>query len=204
MSSNRMIKGPERKMLFKKGLCLGAAALCLTAGLNVGKAMAYFTTYARSEGTAAVAFDFPHVDVEETVTNLTKHIVVVNTGEYDCFVRVKVLAGEKYQDQLAFTGGDVWGERQEDGYFYYHKILRAQGTEPESDTKTTVLDAAIAIKDPTGSAITGGVASEAEKDGLKEFNIIVVAECTPVFYDSDGNPQYSWEAAEPILGEGGN
>lgn len=202
MSSNRILKGPEAKRFFRQGLCLGAAVLCLTVGLTVGKAMAYFTTYARSEGIASVSLDFPHVDVEETVTNLTKHITIVNTGEADCYVRVKVLAGEKYQEQLAFTLGDGWGERQEDGYFYYHKILKAQGTEPESDTRTTVLDAAIALKDQTG-AMAGGVASEVEKDGLKDFNIIVVAECTPVFYDSQGNAQYSWDAAEPILGEGG-
>lgn len=202
MSENRILKGPERKGFVQRGLCLGAAALCLTAGLTVGKAMAYFTTYARSEGTVSVSLDFPHVDVEEEVTNLTKHITVANTGEADCYVRVKVLAGEKYQEQLAFTPGDGWGERQEDGYFYYNRILKAQGTEPESSTRTTVLDAAIALKDQTG-VMAGGVVSEAEKDGLKEFNIIVVAECTPVFYDDDGNPQYSWEAAEPVLEGGG-
>ena len=34
-----------KKKLNKKTLCLTAAALTLTAGLSVGSAMAYFTTY---------------------------------------------------------------------------------------------------------------------------------------------------------------
>ncbi len=34
-----------KKSFNKKNLCLAAAALTLTAGVSVGSAMAYFTTY---------------------------------------------------------------------------------------------------------------------------------------------------------------
>ena len=39
-----------KKKLNKKTLCLTAAALTLTAGLSVGSAMAYFTTYVTAQG----------------------------------------------------------------------------------------------------------------------------------------------------------
>ena len=39
-----------KKSFNKKNLCLAAAALTLTAGLSVGSAMAYFTTYATASG----------------------------------------------------------------------------------------------------------------------------------------------------------
>ena len=40
------------KKRFSKNFCLAAAALTLTAGISVGSAMAYFTTYATASGGA--------------------------------------------------------------------------------------------------------------------------------------------------------
>lgn len=45
------------KNVKKKNLCLAAAALTLTAGLSVGTAMAYFTTYATASGGVSLSLD---------------------------------------------------------------------------------------------------------------------------------------------------
>ena len=189
------LAGLSGKCFWGKGVCLGLAAIALTAGVTVGKAMAYFTTYVEADGSAQVSLDFPNVEVEEKVSDMTKSITLKNTGEYDCYMRVKVLAGEAYQDLLTCNGAN-WEKNETDGYYYYGVIV------PAGETAKDVLNAVIGKKDETGT-ITDGIAFQAAKDGLKEFNVVVAAECTPVFYDGQGNPQYSWEAAEPILSEGG-
>ena len=91
------------KNVKKKNLCLAAAALTLTAGLSVGTAMAYFTTYATASGGVSLSLDNAVTVPEEEVSNWTKHITVQNTGDIDCFVRVKVFAGDKYQDGLTYA-----------------------------------------------------------------------------------------------------
>lgn len=189
--------GKTEQRYVKRGLCLAAAAFVLAAGPKVGEAMAYFTTYAGAEGSAAVSLEPSRVDVEETVSDMTKRITIKNTGPYDCRIRVKVLAGEAYQAQLKYVDsqGKWTTEPDADGYLYYNETVKV-------GESAVPLDAVIGIKDQMGS-LTGGLAFEAAQDGLKAFDVIVAAECTPVFYDSQGNAQYSWEAAEPILGEGG-
>lgn len=92
-----------KKSFNKKNLCLAAAALTLTAGLSVGSAMAYFTTYATASGGGTVSLGSTTIIPEEEVVNMEKRISVKNTGDYECFVRVKVLAGDKYKDGLVFT-----------------------------------------------------------------------------------------------------
>ena len=69
------------KNVKKKNLCLAAAALTLTAGLSVGTAMAYFTTYATASGGVSLSLDNAVTVPEEEVSNWTKHITVQNTGD---------------------------------------------------------------------------------------------------------------------------
>ena len=68
-----------------------AAALTLTASLSVGSALAYFTSYCTAEGAVAMNMGFTETEIHETVRD-GKHIIIENTGDYDCFVRVKVFA----------------------------------------------------------------------------------------------------------------
>lgn len=88
------------RKLSKKSLCLAAAALTLTAGISAGTAMAYFTTYAEASGNVILNMGFTETKPTEEFSNWTKHVTVKNTGDFACFVRVKALAGEKYQDGL--------------------------------------------------------------------------------------------------------
>ena len=79
---------------YKKNLCLAAAALTLTASLGVGRAMAYFTTYATAAGGASLSLNNTVTIPEEDVVNWTKNVTIQNTGETDCYVRVQVFTGQ--------------------------------------------------------------------------------------------------------------
>ena len=144
-----------KKKFNKKSLCLAAAALALTAGLSVNSAMAYFTTYATAAGGVTISLGSTTTIPEETVSDWTKHIVIKNTGDFECYVRVKVFAGDKYQDGLKYQGSEKWSPGEED-YYYYSDIVPAGGETEELQVKID------------------------SKDSEEEFNVSVAQECTPV------------------------
>ena len=153
----------------KKTLGLAGAALFLTAGLSVGSAMAYFTTYTQVSGKVPLDLGMTTIIPDETVDNWTKHVKVQNTGDYDCFVRVRAFAGTRYQDKLIYSG-DNW-TLADDGYYYYSQIVEA-GASTED-----VLDIRIPYEESEG----------------QDFNVIVVQESAPVIYDENGNPIGDWD-----------
>lgn len=164
----------------KKGLAVlapAALALTLAAGMHVGEALAYFTAYASASGRVQVSLSFTDTETEDDVKDWTKHISIENTGEAACFVRVKVLAGEKYRKYLSCTSEreGSW-ELKEDGYWYYDEVL-------EAGEKTGEL---LAVLDRTQ------LKADTDDGGREEFNVIVVQESTPVLYDSGGNPYADW------------
>lgn len=157
-----------KKSLNKKTLGLAGAALFLSAGLSVGSAMAYFTTYTQVGGSVSLNLGgsistVPHEEVE----GWTKHVTIENTGETDCFVRVRAFAGAQYQDSLVYSGED-WSLAA-DGYYYYSQILSPRETSGEL---------LIAIDN---------------MDREQSFNVIVVQESAPVIYDENGNPTGDWD-----------
>ena len=153
------------KKRFSKNFCLAAAALTLTAGISVGSAMAYFTTYA----TAVISLGSTTIVPEEEVVGMEKRISVKNTGDYECFVRVKVFAGDKYQPGLVFIPDQAgtWSQG-EDGYYYCSQVIPAGGV---SETFRVKIDT---------------------MDSEDDFNVIVIQECTAVLYDENGNPYADW------------
>lgn len=157
------------KKSFNKKLCLAAAALTLTACVSVGSAMAYFTTYATTSGGATISLGSTTIIPNEEVVGMEKRISVENTGDYECFVRAKVFAGDKYQDGLVFTPDEAgtWS-LGEDGYYYCSAVIPAGGS---SETFRVKIDT---------------------MDSEDDFNIIVVQECTAVLYDENGNPYADW------------
>ena len=84
-----------------------------------------------------------------------------NTGDYDCYVRVKALAGSKYQDGLQYSDSDGKWTPGEDGYYYYSDPI-APGE------STSVLDIRIDSKESDAS-----------------FNVVVVQESTKVLYNEN-------------------
>ena len=165
-----------KKKFNKKSLCLAAAALALTAGISVNSAMAYFTTYTTAAGDVTISLGSTVTIPEEKVSDWTKHIVIKNTGDYECYVRVKIFAGEKYQDGLVYQGSQKWSPGEED-YYYYSDIVPAGGETEELQVKID------------------------SKDSEEEFNIIVAQGCTPVLYDDEGKPYADWNAKQEEVGE---
>ena len=114
----------------KKTICLVLTALVLVAGLGVGSAMAYFTTYAMAKGSEAVVLKFGDTEIDEDVVAGQKQIVLKNTGDGACYVRLKALTGDKYKDSLVYSEPDNAGKWTPgaDGYYYYSEIVPAGGT----------------------------------------------------------------------------
>ena len=156
-----------KKSLNKKTLGLAGAALFLTAGLSVGSAMAYFTTYTQVSGGVTLSLRTTSTTPEEAVEDWTKHVTIENTGDTDCFVRARAFAGSKYQDSLVYSG-ENW-TLAADGYYYYSQILSPGETSGEL---------LIAIDN---------------MDSDQSFNVIVVQESAPVIYDESGNPAGDWD-----------
>ena len=152
----------------KKSLCLAAVALTLTAGISAGTAMAYFTTYTEASGGVTLNMGFSETIPKEDFSNWTKHVSVENTGDYDCYVRVKALAGSKYQDGLQYSDSDGKWTPGEDGYYYYSDLI-APGE------STSVLDIRIDSKESDAS-----------------FNVVVVQESTKVLYNENNEPYADW------------
>lgn len=152
----------------KKPLLIAAATLALTGTLSVGSAMAYFTSYSTAEGSVKINMGFTETVPHEEVDSGGKHITIENTGDYDCFVRVKAFAPV----ELTYTAPDGGWTQGDDDYWYYDEIL------PAGQTTTKELN--ITYKFPEGE----------EKPA--DFNVIVVQECSPVLYDENGNAYADW------------
>lgn len=157
-----------KRRLGKKTVFLTAAALTMTLGLSVGTAMAYFTTYTEAAGGVELELGFTETIPHEEVTDWTKHIRIENTGNYDCYVRVKVFAGELFQDSLTYGDDSGKWTPGADGYYYYSDIVPAGGMTEELRVMIDHMDAE------------------------QSFNVIVVQECTLVQYDGNGRPYADW------------
>lgn len=156
------------RKLHKTPLVLAAAAIALTGSLTVGSAMAYFTTYATAQGGVKMNMGFTQTVPKEEVDENGKHITIQNTGDYDCFVRVKAFAPV----DLSYKVPDGGWTAGEDGYWYYSEILPAG--------QTTAKELNVSYIFPAGD------------DKASEFNVVVIQECTPVLYDAEGNAYADW------------
>lgn len=158
----------------KKLVGLSAAALLLTAAVGLKEASAYFTTYVSAGGSQIVHMG-AQTEIEEDVTDMTKHISIRNASQInDCYVRVKVFYAGPFEVTFAdrSESGNLWTYSEADGYWYYGPILPAGGT-------TEILDVKI-----------GDLPEDFDRDS---FNVVVIQECTPVVYDEDGNPTADWD-----------
>lgn len=154
-------------------LALLAAALIL--GLAADSSLAYFTTYATAKGSLPITLGH-RSEIEEKFEDWKKEITIANTGEVDCYVRVKVFAGEAFT--LEYTPGQKWSKGA-DGYWYYEDIVPVGGRTEQTLTVSITL--------PEGQAAS--------------FNVVVIQECTPVLYHENGTPYADWTLAAET-GEG--
>ncbi len=169
-----------KKYRIRGTLLLAAMGLLLAGGVSAGKALAYFTAYASAGGELQLRLDFPATETNDDVRDWTKHISITNTGEEDCYVRVRVFAGEKYLDSLEYTAAsEAWSYASEEGCWYYGDIL----TPGETTAELLVKLDRIKLQDMTGNG------------GKEDFNVIVVQEYTAVLHDAQGNPYADWNLA---------
>lgn len=158
----------------KNIFCLSAAALLLTGTLSVGSAYAYFTTYTQAEGTVPFEMGITRTEPHEEVKEGKKIVTIENTGDYDCYIRVKAYVGETYELSYADGGSGKWTSGT-DGYWYYDEILPAGET-----------SASIDIHIP--KELLEAVEEESS------LHVVVIQECTPVQYDENGTPYADWNA----------
>ena len=102
------------------GIACAGLALWMVHGVGAEPSTAYFTTYASAKGGYELQAG-TETEIEEEIEELTKHIRIVNTGEGDCFVRVKVLAGNLTPVSCLDSSGK-WSLGG-DGYWYYQDVL---------------------------------------------------------------------------------
>ena len=154
-----------KKVWKKKTFGLAATAVVLVGSVSLPNAMAYFTTYVTAKGGYEISVDADS-SIEEEVKDMTKHITISNTGENDCYVRVKIFCGSEIKLSCS---GTKWSKGDDD-YWYYKDIVPAGG-------KTETLLAKIKLP----------------KDYTENFDVVVIQECTPVLYDSNGTPYADWD-----------
>ncbi len=160
---------------WKRKAALFVCALTAVAAANVNTASAYFTARTEARGGYDVEAKEVKVIPDEQVSDLQKTITVKNTGEADCWARVKVLSGSLFD--ITYGAGAGWSEGTADDYWYYDKVLK-------SGESATAITASISIK------------GEVDKDEfMSEFNVVVITECTPVLYDENGQQYANWELA---------
>ena len=164
-----------KKNKLKIFLCM--AALVMAMSVMIGTAMAYFTTYAEAEGGMTVDLGFAYTEIDEKVVNGKKQIVLSNTGETDCYVRVKALTGDAYKEGIVYSepdGESLWTPGAE-GFYYYNGIVAV-------GSNTSQLDVSFVL--PT--------------ENQTDFNIIIIQESTPVLYDESGEAYADWSVTAEI------
>lgn len=174
----------------KKTICLAAAAAVLVGSLSVGSALAYFTTYTQAEGGVVLDLGFTQTLPEEKVEDRAKQITIQNTGDYDCYVRMKALVGDDYTISYSEPGEEEKWMPGADGFYYYSDILAAKSG------VTSRIDVDITFPEP-------------EDGEAPDFNVIIIQECTPVLYDNEGIPYADWNKIADVTktivqGEEGN
>lgn len=166
------------KKKYLKTICLASVVLTLVAGIAVESAMAYFTTYVTAKGGYTLELGFTKTEIQEEVEYGKKVVTLTNTGDYDCYVRLKALTGDAYKDSLVYSEPDDAGKWVPgvEGYYYYNEIVAPGGTSTALEVKFSFPEG----KEPTN------------------FNVIIIQECTPVLYDEYGNPYGDWSVTADV------
>lgn len=153
-----------------KYAAIAMAALIVVAALftGVGKTLAYFTTYAQAKGTVGITLG-DKTEITEDMDQKTKVVKISNSSDSQpVFVRVKAFSGSIYD--LKYQGDDNWTPG-DDGYYYYALPL---------DPGQSTTELKVTIQFPENA------------DSGDNFDVVVIYETTPVFYDESGNPKADW------------
>ena len=172
---------------------VSSLAVLAVLAASPGEASAYFTAYDTARWEQGLALG-SQTEITEEYKDGVKIVTIQNTGETECFVRVKIFHGS--QVGLTIAGdGDGWNQGA-DGYWYYQGIL-SPGTGENSKTKP------LRITVDLSKAPVGGGDGDAP---TYDQNVVVIEECAQVFYqdkaDGTQEPYAVWNLSISATGEG--
>lgn len=159
----------------------GVIALAATLGVTAfaGTAFAYFTANTQASGGHPIELGYSS-EITEDIENGNKNITMVNTGNTDIMVRVQLFYGTGINNNVHVT---VPGEKTESGWsqgdegaWTYDQVLK-----PGESTSSLWVD----VKADEGT-------------DLSSFDVTVIGQTSPVYYDEAGEPvPYLWVDADP-------
>lgn len=173
----------KKRRYYRRTALLTMMALVLLAGSALKDSLAYFTTYTTTRGSCRLTFK-PSTDIEEEVEGWLKKITITNTGDTDCFVRVRAIFGDfilidKEEEEL--KDGVAHWEKDGDWWYYDVPLKPGESTSLLKISFTTTREAMEDLK-------------------IDNFNVVVVQESTPVLYraNADGTytPYADWSKAK--------
>ena len=157
-----------------KVLAIIAAIAVLMA--SIGSAVAYFSTSAKTSGEQPVSLG---TEIEETVTDWTKHVTVsTDQDSFPVYVRVRAFTDSRFMLTYSWSGDD-WKD-EGDGFYYYSKVLYASESTTELDVNINNIPKDL-------------------KEGF-DFNVIVIYECTRATDDDGQFITPNWEDAIDLNG----
>lgn len=156
----------SRKTAYAVLVLLAAAALVFSAA---GISHAYFTTFVTAHGTLPLELE-TEITIKEEFDGVAKLITIQNPEKrdeagnlinYDCWVRIRVIAPPDYTVEWPSDGS--WAQKDPDDGFWYYTSQLPVGAQTEPKFRA-------------------GIAKYPVIEGEKppEFNIAVIAESIPV------------------------
>ena len=144
----------NKKIIFP---LLAALAFVLLISSGTGIVNAYFTTYVTADSWNTVSLE-TEITVMEELHDIEKTVTLENTGECDCWVRLRAILPPGFEPY--YNIGNEW-VLKEDGFYYYTAQLPAGYK--------------------TSAPFVVGVRNTPKVNGETppEFNIVVIAESIP-------------------------
>ena len=163
----------------KNKLFLMLLAVIMILCVSIGPALAYFTAYTTAKGSATMAL-VPKTDITEPTANSgKKELVISNTGNAPCFVRVRAFASNGVT--LSAEASGDWSSTGTDCWTYGPVLM------PGAQTSKLV--------------ITLGNLPENPEIG-DNFNVAVVYEARPaVWDDADGAYKPDWTSDVTVIND---
>lgn len=153
-------------------------AVALVAIVGAVPAFAYFTANDSAVGSIEISIPPIRTEINEDVDDFTKTVSIASDeGSAPAYLRVAAYAGAQFELTIESADG-TWTDGG-DGWWYCNDIL--EGGQSTGEITVT-------ITDPTGNV------------DLEEFNVVVIHEATPVFYDEAGEPYAQWGIAYEVEG----
>lgn len=136
-------------LLSVTGILICATGL-VTLAMLLSKTDKLTNTFELGNVTTEIEEQFEKTDI---ATTFKKEPVVINTGENDCYVRVRVNASP--EEALNITGWDNENWEKIGDYYYYKHVLKAADGKGSAGEKTTPLFREVSVKEEYIDTIEG-------------------------------------------------